>query len=99
MLRHVVLFKLSPGVDWDDPRAQRAEVATRNHPQHIAEILSWECGRNTADRPIAYDFALCGTFSDADAVNRYLRHPDHVSGVDLWRAIATWVVVDYEVAA
>ncbi|WP_043266811.1 Dabb family protein [Streptomyces sp. CT34] len=95
MLNHVVLFKFRPGVTWDDPRALQAERASRRHPVHIPEILSWECGRNTTDRDIGYDFAVIGRFSDHQAVESYLSHPDHVQGVELWREIATWAVVDF----
>ncbi|QKW07734.1 Dabb family protein [Streptomyces sp. NA04227] len=96
-IRHVVLFKFKDGVTWADPRAKAAEAATREHPRHIPEIGHWQCGRNVAQRAIAHDFALTGDFADRDAVARYLVHPDHVRGVELWRAIADWSVVDFEV--
>ncbi|MFF3909514.1 Dabb family protein [Streptomyces sp. NPDC001848] len=92
-----MLFKFKDGVSWSDFRAQEAEAATRQHPQHIPDIVNWQCGRNVADRLVAHDFALIGDFADRDAVARYLVHPDHVRGVELWRAIADWVVVDFEV--
>ncbi|WP_371478721.1 Dabb family protein [Kitasatospora sp. NBC_00315] len=95
MIRHVVLFKFREGVTWSDPRAQVAEEATRRHPEFIPEILSWECGRNEVDRPVAYDFALIGGFADPAAVTRYLEHPDHQRGVALWRELAEWNVVDF----
>ncbi|MEU9097628.1 Dabb family protein [Streptomyces sp. NPDC048361] len=96
-VRHVVVFKFKDGVDWGDPRAREAAVATEGHPEQIADIITWECGRNVADRSISHDFALVGGFRDRDAVARYLVHPDHVKGVELWRAIADWSVVDFEV--
>ncbi|KAB8171003.1 Dabb family protein [Streptomyces sp. 3MP-14] len=96
-IRHVVLFKFRDGVDWSDPRAKEAEAATREHPRHIPEIVDWQCGRNVTERSIAHDFALVGDFADREAVARYLVHPDHLRGVALWRAIADWSVVDFEV--
>ncbi|WDO05343.1 Dabb family protein [Streptomyces murinus] len=98
MIRHTVLFRFRPEVDWSDARARAAEAATAGHPDHIEEILGWEFGRNMTERPVAYDFALIGTFADRGAVDRYLTHPDHVRGVELWREIATWVVADFAVA-
>ncbi|MFJ9646211.1 Dabb family protein (plasmid) [Streptomyces sp. HUAS TT3] len=98
MIRHTVLFRFKPGIDWSDPRAGAAEAATAGHPDRIEEILGWEYGRNLTDRPVAYDFALIGTFADREAVDRYLIHPDHVRGVGLWREIATWVVADFAAA-
>jgi hypothetical protein len=97
MIRHVVLFKFHQGVTWNDPRAQSAEAATMQHPAAIPEILSWECGRNRSDRAIAYDFVLIGTFTDQAAVDRYLTHPNHIWGAELWRKIADWAVVDFDV--
>ncbi|NUS16800.1 MAG: Dabb family protein [Streptomyces sp.] len=96
-IRHIVLFKFKEGVTWSDPRAEEAEAATKGHPRWIPDIAGWQCGRNISDRPIAHDFALIGDFADQDAVDRYLVHPDHVRGADLWRAIADWSVVDFEV--
>ncbi|WP_307854066.1 Dabb family protein [Streptomyces tagetis] len=92
-----MLFKFKDGLDWSDPRAAEAESVTRQHPRHIPEIVHWQCGRNVSGRPIAHDFALVGDFTDRQAVDRYLTHPDHVRGVELWRAIADWSVVDFEV--
>jgi len=98
MIRHLVLFKFKGGITWDDERAPRAEAATAGHPKHIPEILAWECGRNMTPRPVAYDFALVGTFRDREALQRYMVDPDHMIGVNLWKEISTWVVVDYDVA-
>ncbi|MEV6731335.1 MULTISPECIES: Dabb family protein [unclassified Streptomyces] len=98
MIRHTVLFRFRPGVDWSDTRAQAAEAAAAGHPEQIEEILGWEFGRNMTERAVAYDFALIGTFADREAIDRYLNHPDHVRGVELWREIATWVVADFAVA-
>ena len=95
MVRHIVLFKFRDEVTWADPRAQRAEQASQQHPHNIPDILSWECGRNITERLIAYDFGIVGKFVDYSAVLRYLVHPDHVEGAELWRQIATWIVVDF----
>jgi hypothetical protein len=97
LIRHVVLFKFNTGVTWEDPRAVAAERVTANHPKHIEDILGWESGRNLSSRPVAYDFALVGTFADEAAIERYLNHPDHLRGVRLWGEIATWVIADLPV--
>jgi stress responsive alpha/beta barrel protein len=94
-MRHVVLFRFRTGVTWADPRAVAAERATADHPRYIKDILGWEFGRNLSSRPIAYDFALIGTFADQAAIDRYLNHPDHLRGVRLWEEIATWVMADF----
>lgn len=96
MIRHVVLFKFHDGVHWDDPRFLSAESDVLNLPEEIDEILEWECGRNTAAREIAYDYAIIGSFKNQEAVNAYLYHPTHVRGVEKWKKFSTWVVTDFE---
>ncbi|MFG2573668.1 Dabb family protein [Streptomyces sp. NPDC048481] len=96
MIRHLVLFKLNEGVRRDDPRVVRGEAAFRALGGKIEELRFWELGWNVSDRPIAYDFAINSAVEDADALKRYIEHPEHQSGVALWREFATWVVADYE---
>ncbi|MEU3785882.1 Dabb family protein [Streptomyces sp900129855] len=96
MIRHLVLFKLNEGVRRDDPRVARGEAAFRALGEQIEELRFWELGWNISERPIAYDFAINSAVQDADALKRYIEHPDHQAGVTLWREFATWVVADYE---
>ncbi|WP_329411519.1 Dabb family protein [Streptomyces sp. NBC_00704] len=96
MIRHLVLFKLNEGVRRDDPRVVRGEAAFRALGGKIEELRFWELGWNVSDRPVAYDFAINSAVEDADALKRYIEHPEHQSGVALWREFATWVVADYE---
>ncbi|MBN0043183.1 Dabb family protein [Streptomyces actuosus] len=96
MIRHLVLFKLDEGVARHDPRVERGVEAFRALGGKIEEIRHWELGWNFSDRPIAYDFAINSAFEDADALRRYVEHPEHQAGVALWREFATWVIADYE---
>ncbi|MFF9285212.1 Dabb family protein [Streptomyces griseosporeus] len=96
MIRHLVLFRLNEGVDRADPRVEKGYEAFRALPGKIDEIRHWELGWNFSDRPIAYDFAINSAFEDADALRRYVEHPEHQAGVALWREFATWVIADYE---
>jgi len=96
MIRHLVLFKLNNGVGRDDPRVVEGEAAFRSLEGKIPEIRFWELGWNLSDRPIAYDFAINSGFEDADALKRYVEHPEHQAGVTLWKEFATWVIADYE---
>ncbi|MEN3582864.1 MULTISPECIES: Dabb family protein [unclassified Streptomyces] len=97
MIRHLVLFRLHEGVTPEDPRALRGAEALGALGDRVPELLSWECGWNVSDRPIAYDFAVNSSVSDAEALARYLEHPAHRAAVALWREIATWVIADYEI--
>ncbi|MFE3319309.1 Dabb family protein [Nocardia sp. NPDC059195] len=96
MISHIVCFRFRPGVSWADPRAETAEIITREHPRYIPEIRSWTVGRNRTDRVAAYDFALVGQFDDRAALDRYMSHPDHQRGVRAWSELSSWVVVDLD---
>ncbi|MFD4571501.1 Dabb family protein [Streptomyces sp. NPDC058417] len=95
MIRHLVLFKLNEGVERDDPRVVEGEARFRALDGRIEELRFWELGWNISDRPIAYDFAINSAVEDADALKRYVEHPDHQAAAALWREFATWVVADY----
>ncbi|MFI9771759.1 Dabb family protein [Streptomyces sp. NPDC052415] len=95
MIRHLVLFKLNEGVTRDDPRVVEGEKAFQALEGTIPEIRFWELGWNLSDRPIAYDYAINSAFDDADALRRYVEHPEHQAGVALWKEFATWVIADY----
>ncbi|MER5308745.1 Dabb family protein [Streptomyces sp. NPDC002773] len=96
MIRHVVLFKFKPGVDWNDPRAVEAERSTAQVGGEVPELRAWRHGRNVSPREIAYDFLAEGLLDDMEAVDRYIVHPFHQESVRLWREISDWVVVDVE---
>ncbi|MEU2338527.1 Dabb family protein [Streptomyces sp. NPDC006654] len=96
MIRHLVLFKLNEGVGRDDPRAVAGAEAFAALGGKIEELRFWECGWNITDRPVAHDFAINSAVEDADALKRYLEHPDHQAAAAQWREFATWVIADYE---
>ncbi|RPE42583.1 stress responsive alpha/beta barrel protein [Streptomyces sp. Ag109_O5-1] len=96
MIRHLVLFKLGEGVERDDPRAVAGAEAFFSLGDQIEELRFWECGWNTTDRPIAYDFAINSAVEDRDALKRYLEHPAHQAAAAQWREFATWVIADYD---
>lgn len=97
-LRHIVLFKLRPGITWEDKRVTTAARFAASHGEHIPEIRAWWAGPDICGREIAYDFAVMGLFDDQSALDRYQVHPHHQQGIALWQAIATWIVVDLEEA-
>jgi hypothetical protein len=97
MVRHLVLFKLNEGVRRDEPRVAAGAQAFAELGARVPEVVSWECGWNIADRPIAYDFAINSSVADTDALTRYLEHPAHQAAVAPWTRFATWVIADYEI--
>ncbi|MEV8527249.1 MULTISPECIES: Dabb family protein [unclassified Streptomyces] len=97
MIRHIVLFKFKPGVDWNDPRALAAERTAAKVGSQVPEVRDWRYGRNVSARDIAYDFLTEGVMDDMDKVDRYLVHPFHHDAIRQWREISDWVIVDVEV--
>jgi hypothetical protein len=75
MLRHVVFFKFREGVREEQIADLERSLAAL--PPVIAEILSYEFGRDTVHSVRSYDLALVSTFKDLDSLQRYQRHPDH----------------------
>ncbi|MBP2836894.1 Dabb family protein [Dickeya zeae] len=96
MILHIVLFTFKKPYNWSSPVALEAEEITRNHPLHISEIRGWVCGRNVADRAVAADFVVLGMFDSQQDVAAYLVHDNHQVGVEKWKAIAEWNVVDID---
>lgn len=97
MIRHLVLFKLNEGVSKDEERALAGAKAFDALGSVIPELREWECGWNTTERDIAYDYAINSLVEDRDALQAYLTHPDHQAAAGLWREFATWVIADIEV--
>ncbi|MFD9128902.1 Dabb family protein [Kitasatospora sp. NPDC059571] len=97
MIRHLVLFKLNDGVAKDDERAVAGAEAFAGLGPVIPELREWECGWNTTDRDIAYDFAINSLVDDRAALASYLNHPAHQAAAGQWREFATWVIADIEV--
>ncbi|MGF1428808.1 Dabb family protein [Kitasatospora sp. LaBMicrA B282] len=97
MIRHLVMFKLNEGIAKDDPRALAAAKAFDGLEEQIPELLEWQHGFNVSPRDVAYDYAINSLVADQDALQVYATHPAHVAAAQLWRAIATLVVADFEV--
>ncbi|MFJ9519467.1 Dabb family protein [Kitasatospora sp. NPDC101801] len=97
MIRHLVLFKLNDGVTKDDPRALAGAEAFDALGGVIPELREWECGWNTTDRDIAYDYAINSKVEDREALAAYIGHPAHQAAAGQWREFATWVIADIEV--
>ncbi|WP_030232746.1 Dabb family protein [Streptomyces sp. NRRL S-350] len=97
MIRHLVLFKLNEGVGKDDERAVAGAKAFAELGAVIPELREWDCGWNTTERDIAYDYAINSLVEDRDALQAYLTHPAHQAAAARWREFATWVIADIEV--
>lgn len=99
MINHLVLMKLKPGVQRDDPRLREGLDALIALKGKIPGIDRWEYGWNFTDRPIAYDFALESTFVSRAAFDAYGPHPEHQAAAAKLRELVDWVLCDFEPGA
>ena len=96
MYVHLVLIKLKPGVTRNEPRVRAWETLFTELPKKVGGVVRWECGWNTTDRPIAYDFGVNSGFATRADLDAYGPHPAHQEVVAALREFADWVICDYE---
>lgn len=94
MIRHIVLFKLHPGVTWQEANTARAVELAQRVGDEVPELVSWYAGRNISDRAVAYDFVVMGTVRDERDLDSYMHNPFHRKAIDHWRQISDWVIAD-----
>jgi Stress responsive A/B Barrel Domain len=94
MIRHIVLFKLKPGLTWDDPRVEAAEEMAGEVGRKVPSLRDWYVGRNFSTRPVAYDFVVIGLLDDEAGLEEYLVDPFHVAAIERWREVSDWVIAD-----
>lgn len=96
MVHHIVLLKLKPGVQREDPRVREGIDALLSLRGQIRGIERWEHGWNFNERPIAYDFALDSTFATRAAFDAYGPHLAHQAAAAQLREVMDWVLCDFE---
>jgi hypothetical protein len=97
-IRHVVTWKLNATEE-----AERAEQLAamksglESLPAVIPEILALEVGVNALPGD-NFDIVLISDFADADALRRYVEHPDHRTVASYIRSVVGGrSAVDFEV--
>lgn len=63
MIRHVVLFKFKPGIDWDDPRAAAGERTAAKVGSEVPELRDWRYGRNISPGMSPTTFSSRGSWT------------------------------------
>ncbi|GAA4967367.1 hypothetical protein GCM10023238_39080 [Streptomyces heliomycini] len=77
MIRHLVLFRLNEGVERATTEGRGGRGGLRSLGGRIPEIRFWECAWNISDRPSPTTSPINSAFEDADALRRYVEHPEH----------------------
>ncbi len=95
MLKHVVFFKFKKGTP--DGSIAEIEKGLKGLPSIIAEIKSFEVGRDVVHSERSYDLAIISSFDDLEAMKRYQVHPAHQAVVAKSKPVAESIVaVDFE---
>jgi hypothetical protein len=97
MIVHLVLFKLKPGIEADDPRIAAVQAAMQTLPGQIAVIRQWEHGPNLMPDSQAWDYGLRAGFASTADLQAYFEHPAHQPVLAQWDAIADLAFADFSV--
>jgi Stress responsive A/B Barrel Domain len=96
VIRHVVMFKLKPGVSAAQ-RDEWLEISRRLHGE-VELVRSYSIGADLLHLPRSYDVAVVADFDSLDDVRAYAEHPSHLPAVELSRSLSEHIVsVDFEV--
>ena len=96
MIRHVVVFKLKPGVS-EAQRDEWLEMSRRLHGR-IELVREFKIGVDLLRIPRSYDVAVVADFDNLEDVSAYAEHPEHLPAVELSRELSEHIVsVDFEV--
>ncbi len=95
MINHIVLMKFKPGVNGSD--ISDLEKHMDDLPNNIAEIHSYEFGRDVVRSERSYDFGLIALFANTEALSRYQVHPDHLVVLEKVKNMCNHIItVDFE---
>lgn len=95
MIKHLVFFRFRE--DAGSAAIEAIIAGLQGLPALIADIRSFEVGRDILRTERSYDLALVSDFADLAALERYQVHPEHQKVVALVKQAASSVVaVDYE---
>ncbi len=96
MIRHVVMFKLKPGVS-PARRDEWLKISRRVHGE-IELIRAYSIGVDLLRLPRSYDVAVVADFDNLEDVQAYADHPTHLATVELSRELSEHIVsADFEV--
>jgi hypothetical protein len=96
VIRHVVMFKLKPGVS-SAQRDEWLEMSRRLHGE-IDLVRSFSIGADLLRLPRSYDVAVVADFDNLEDVRAYADYPTHLATVELSRKLSEHIVsVDFEV--
>ncbi len=100
MVKHIVMLKLKETENRIEKleNALKLKKAIEGLGYKIDEVKYMEVGLNYNEKPTAFDLVLNSTFDNAEDLDAYRGHPEHVKMLDfLDDVIEKTAVVDYEI--
>lgn len=95
MIDHLVLFAAKDDASQEDLEDLLATF--RALKEGVPSIVDLSVGKDFSGRGGEYTHGLFARFEDRDGLQEYLKHPEHVAGVEKLDALTTGrLVVDYE---
>lgn len=97
MIRHIVLFKVKPGVS-DEDKAALVDML-KGLKDKIDLVKELEIGEDVGCKENSCDIGLNSTFDDMESLEAYAVHPDHVLVVKRIKELClSTVKIDYTIA-
>jgi Stress responsive A/B Barrel Domain len=75
MIRHVVLFRWTPGATAEQKQRVAAELSRL--PALVPSLRDYRLGANLGLNPGNFEFAVAADFDDVDGYLAYRDHPEH----------------------
>jgi hypothetical protein len=101
MIRHVVAWKFKDNADGHDKltNLQRVKAGLETLPPKMPGLVRrLEVGINSLENGSNYDLVLIVDFDSYEALDAYVKHPEHQSVADLvMRVREQRIAVDYEI--
>jgi hypothetical protein len=96
MIRHMVLFRWSEGVD--AAHVEATQVALSQLPSAIPQIAHYSYGPDLGLAPTTLDFGITALFASLDDFVTYRDHPDHQAFIQTFIApfVAERLAVQFE---
>ncbi len=98
MYKHLVMWRIKPGVADKPAMAQAIKRRLESLPSVIKEIRQYEVGLNIGNYKASFfDVGLISAFDDKAAFARYVRYPEHDAVVAFIMSVtAEEQIVDFE---
>ncbi len=100
MIRHIVMWKLKDFAEGcsREENARKIKAMLEALTEKVEQIAFLEVGININDSDMAYDAVLISEFENAQKLEEYKKHPEHVKVSEFVAKVRVGrAVVDYQI--